>query len=375
MTTQIHFLLSERLDGYVFNPHRAEGLSFTDLETGVEIQIRASGGDGDYGYGHKNLTLRAKISCDATESQIEFVESLINERIVRPDETPISLPYSLSQGEVVTSHGEIAEGFSPTSDFLPNELQELCLSTGIELEKHTTRFVQLLRWIGNANGPAAIRDDKDPRFSLYWKTVQENYYAVPWPQQGSITLPMVAGLQWKDEDQQIFSQLWNTESEEPLGHQLLREAKGIVEHNHRSALLICYSALEVGLKQHIGTCVPKALWLATYSPTPPLLKILKEYLPEIHAKNKNFDNWLKIKSMLNDTIKEFTEDRNRLAHRGEKLKGSVDDYLQLTENLLYAFDVFEGHDWAKNHVSYEFAKKLGWEQTNDKGFVTISVEQ
>lgn len=375
MTTQIHFLLSERIDGYVFNPHRPEGLSFTDVETGVEIQIRASGEDGDYGYGHKNLTLLAKISRDATESQIGFVETLISERIVRPDETPITLPYSLSRGEVVTSHGEIAEGFSPTSDFLPKELQDLCISTGIELEKHATRFLQLLRWLGNADGPVAVRELKDQRFGLFWKTVQENYISVPWPKQGSFTLPMAAGLQWKDENQETFSQLWNVESEEPLGHQILRESKNISDHNHRSALLICYSALEVGLKQHISKSVPDATWLAMHSPTPPLLKMLKDYLPIIHGEKQDFENWGKIKPQLKRTIQAFTNDRNKLAHRGEGLEGSLDDYLRLTENLLYAFDVFEGHDWAKNHVSKEFAEKLGWKQTNDKTFITISLEE
>lgn len=375
MTTQIHFLLSERLEGYVFNPHRPEGLSFTDEKTGVEIQIRASGGDGDYGYGHRDLKLLAKISCDATESQIGFVETLINERIVRPDETPIKLPYSLNRGEVVTSHGELAEGFSPTSDFLPTELQELCFSTGNELEKHAIRFVKLLRWLENANGPAAVREEKDPRFSLFWKTVQENYHSVPWPRQGSLTLPMAAGLQWTGQNKQGFSELWQGDLKEPLGHQLLREAKGIAEHNCRSALLICYSALEVGLKQHLGACAPEARWLVKWSPSPPISKVLTDYLPEIHARNQNFNNWDETMSPIKKLMNGFTEDRNRLAHRGEQIKGSLDDYLRLTENLLYAFDVFEGHDWAKNHVSKEFAEKLGWEQTNERSVVTLSLEQ
>ncbi|TYB84398.1 hypothetical protein [Oceaniovalibus sp. ACAM 378] len=120
----------------------------------------------------------------------------------------------------------------------------------------------------------------------------------------------------------------------------------------------------MGAKQHIGACVPDALWLAENSPTPPLLKILKDYLPKIHDGNESFYNWSRIRPLLNKTITSFTEDRNRLAHRGEKIAGTLDDYLRLTENLMYAFDVFEGHDWAKDHVSKEFADKLGWEQTS-----------
>nr|WP_309503598.1 hypothetical protein [uncultured Roseovarius sp.] len=184
MSAQIHFLLSERLDGYVFNPFRPEGLSFTDAKTGLVIEIRGMGKEDDPGFGFNNLELRAKISCDATEQQIGFVETLINERIVRPNETPITLPYSIERGEVVTCDGEVAKGYSPTSDFLPKDLDELCIAAGIKLEAQASRFVQLLRWLGNSNGPAAVREERDPRFSLFWKTIQECYHHVPLPKQG-----------------------------------------------------------------------------------------------------------------------------------------------------------------------------------------------
>jgi len=377
MTTEIHFLLTERLDGYVFNPHRPEGLSFGDAATGVELEIRAGGKEGDFGFGHRNLELRAKISCHATEHQMRFVDTLLNDRIVKPGESPVSLPYSIDQKEVVSSEGKIAEGYSPTSDFLPKDLQELCKSTGKELEKHAVRFIQLLRWLEKAEGPVKILDRSDQRFGLYWKTTQEYYHSVPWPRQGPFTLMLgnFGGLTWSSEDQQTFSQLWNTETEhEPLGHQLLREAKGIVESNHRSALLICYSALEVGIKQHITKCAPDAGWLAMYAPTPPLFKILRDYLPVLHGGKQAFENWSAIKPEMK-LVTQFVEDRNRLAHRGETISGSLDDYLRITEDLLFAFDVFEGHDWAKTRVSRRFGELLGWKPIADEISINVQTSQ
>lgn len=367
MAMKIHFLLSERLDGYLFNPLRPSGLTFADKVKNIEFQIRSGGKEGDIGYGHRNLELRAKISRDVTERQFELVERLINERMICPEETPINLPYSTHQGEVITSDGKIAKGYSPTADFLPKDLRELCIKTGKELEQHAVRFVQLLRWIEKVDGPVRVRDETDLRFGLYWKTTQEAYHGVPWPEQG----PLVAiwggfgGLTWSDEDQQTLADLWGNGSEqEPLGHQLLREAKDIAEHNRRSALLICYSALEVGVKQHISKCAQYAGWLAMYAPTPPLFKILRDYLPEIHGSKKDFKEWEKIKPELK-LIDRFADDRNKLAHRGENISGSLDDYLRITEDLLYAFDVFEGHAWAKTRVSRDFGELLGWKQTSD----------
>lgn len=364
MTTEIHFLLTERLQGYVFNPHRPEGLSFRDAATGVEFEIKAGGEEGDFGFGHSNLELRAKVSCHATERQIRFVDTLLNDRIVEPGESPVALPYLINENEVVSSEGKIAQGYSPTSDFLPTGLQELCDSTGKELAKHAVRFIQLLRWFEKANGPIKILDRSDQRSSLYWKTTQNNYHSIPRPKQGPFTFMVdnFGGLTWSSEDKHTFSQLWNTENEcEPLGHQLLREAKGVVEISHRSALLICYSALEVGLKQHITKCAPDAGWLARYAPTPPLFKILRDYLPVLHGGKQAFEKWSAIKPELK-LINQFAEDRNRLAHRGETISGSLNDYLRITEDLLFAFDVFEGRSWAKTRVSRRFGELLGWEQ-------------
>lgn len=364
MAAQIHFLFSMSLDGYVFNPFRPQGLDFNDAKTGLEISIRGPDKAGTPWDGFEDLRVYAKISCDATNRQTRFVEKLINNRTIDPKETPISLPYFGREKELIAANGEISKGYSPTSSFLPKDLQELCVAKGNELEQHSIRFVRLLRWMGNTNGPAIFQKREDSRFGLSWRTTQDAYHRVPWPKQDAIELDIEAGLQWRDADSEVFSALWHSNREEPLAHELLREAKGLFGVNDRSALLICYSALEVGIKQHIGACAPIAQWLVKHSPSPPIQKILKEYLPEIHKHNPNFMKWSSIESRLNKKISAFTEDRNRLAHRGEELKGSLKDYIQLTEDLLYALDVFEGNDWAKNQVNLEFAKDLGWKQEN-----------
>ncbi len=373
MTKQIHFLYISPLDGYVFNPHRPEGLIFIDPEKGVEIEIRCSGKMGDFDFGYSNLELRVKISHNVTDRQHFVVASLIDQRIILPEECPVQLPYARAEKEVITSGGEIATGYSPTADFLPNDLQDICILIGKELEKYSERFLQLLRWVEKADGSVKIRNSQDQRFNLYWKTTQYNYKPVPWPRQAPFT-STIGGITWSEEDRRKFNRLWETaDIQEPLGHQLLREAKSIVDQNHRSALLICYSALEVGIKQHISNCSPAAGWLAMYAPTPPLFKILRDYLPKIHGDKQDFSNWAAITAELN-IINAFTEDRNRLAHRGESIKGSIEDYLRITDDLLVAFDVFEGHVWAKNHVSRKFGELLGWESHGRMSF-TIKLLQ
>lgn len=375
MVGKIHFLIIDNLDGYMFNPFRPEGIKFKDEETGVEIEISPRGEKDDHHFGHRNLELRAKSSYSATEDQIDFVNSLILDNFIDPHKTPVPLPYYILENEVVSSDGNIRKGYSPTANFLPEDLRDLCISAGIDLEKSAVRFVELLRWIEKAIGPVKIRDTSDQRIGLYWKTTQNKYYSVPWPKSEPIKITGSGfdGFTWTDEDQKTFSNVWkNKDNQEPLGHQLLREAIGISEHNIRSALLICYSALEVGVKQHISKCAPDAGWLAMYAPTPPLVKILKDYLPIIHGNKEDFRKWSDIKPDLNIVTK-FVEDRNRLAHRGESTTGSLEEYLRVTGDLLFAFDVLEGHSWAKDCVSKRFGDFLGWSSKRNPTSFTVQI--
>lgn len=372
MKLQIHFLFQETLDGYVFNPHRPGGLKFLDEKDNVEIWIKSRGKEGDFDYGHGNLEIIAMKSCEATVEQIEFVDLLINDKTVMKERSGLPLPYVVRGEERVSAEGKVAAGYSPTEGFLPADLRSLCLSIGQELEAKAIRFAELLRWQEAATGRERISDRKDPRFSLYWKTDQEVYHGVPWPKQDEIKMRVFSrAFTWTELDQINFSELWQkTDVHEPLGHQLLREAVELSQHSDRSALLTCYSALEVGLKQHISKCAPQVGWLAMKAPTPPLFNIIRDYLPIIHAGKPYIDDWSKVRPELKLLIN-FTDDRNALAHRGGQITGDLQDYIRITEDLLYSFDVFEGHEWAKSRVSKRFGDLLGWESRRQSLLTTI----
>lgn len=375
MVRQLHFQFSQRLEGYTFNPHRPEGISFSEKTDGLEIEIRSDVAENDPGYGHRNLVLKARLSVDIDERQYDVVTALIEERRVIIKECPITLPYKIREREVVDANGVIAKGYSITADFLPPELQQISKATGDRLQEAATRFVQILRWSQGCSGPYRISSDSDSRVGLYWKTVQERYHSVPWPKQGPLEIGMEEGIQWSTEHQEEVTNLWqSTGLQEPLGHQILREAKGVRDENYRSALLICYSALEVGLKQHISKCAPDAGWFAMYAPSPPIFKVLRDFLPVLHKGKNDFSKWGNFNPELKKAI-EFTEDRNKLAHRGEAVNGSVDAYLRFTEDILYILDVLEGHSWAKARVSSNSSSLLGWGPGKEESVLELFVEQ
>lgn len=359
---QLHFLLLNRLDGYVFNPIRKDGLTFNAPNDSFRITIHSKNEPGSFGEGYDSLEMRVTTSCEATDAQIEFVEALIAKTYLSHLGVLKKLPLLDGERVLIDANGKITKGYSPTWDMLPDDLRELGQQVDTFLREVSERFMQLLRWQQKADGPVAIFEERARSPVIYWKTTQDQYHLAPLPKQEPIVIigDPSGGLKWDEGYEKDFKHLWSDEgAREPLGHQLLREALEVRHQNSRSALLIAYSALEVGLKQHISECAPDAAWLAMFSPSPPLLKMLRDYLPQLHSDKPSFTNWKDAKKLLNK-VNGFTEDRNRLAHRGETIVGSLDEYLTITSDLLYAFDVFEGREWAKSKVSRSFRATMKW---------------
>lgn len=366
---RLHFLIVEALRGYTFNPHLPEGLRFTDDDTNFEITVMSESG------GHRDLEVRAETSRIATAKQIEFVEALIDQRYMPSIGNLKKLPLVSNEKILIAEDGSISGGYTVRWNIIPKDLQEVLREAEEHLREKAMRFLRLLRWQQDASGPSSILPKPSKSPVIYWKTSHEKYYLAPLPDIETITLSSHGGIHWSTEYQEEFRNLWSAKIEdEPLGHQLLREAKSAKDENSRAALLIAYTALEVGVKQHIAACVPDASWLAMYVPTPPLFKIIRDYLPQLHVGKVDFQNWSNINSRLK-LIHDFTDDRNRLAHRGEPLKGSVDDYIKLTQDLLYIFDVLEGHEWAKAYVRNEMREALKWNYPSRSHNVTVTLRQ
>ena len=74
--------------------------------------------------------------------------------------------------------------------------------------------------------------------------------------------------------------------QEPVAHQLLREAWELRSSNPRSALAIGIAAAEIGVKDLIASLVPNAQWLVMEMPSPPVVKILREYLPMLPVRGR-----------------------------------------------------------------------------------------
>jgi hypothetical protein len=110
------------------------------------------------------------------------------------------------------------------------------------------------------------------------------------------------------------------------------------------------AALEIGVKSYIAACVPDAEWLAENLPTPPLLRMLQEYLPTLHP-----EGGTPIAPLDKDTadvLKVAVTLRNGLAHTGSDVpRERLAKTLRAIRNVLWRMDVARGHEWASDYVT------------------------
>jgi hypothetical protein len=102
---------------------------------------------------------------------------------------------------------------------------------------------------------------------------------------------------------------------EPVSEELLREAEAQPHANPRSSLLLAVAAAEIGFKELVADLVPGAEWLALNLQSPPLVKMLKEYLPMLPVRvgGPALPPPKPIPQILDDAVRR----RNELSHRGD----------------------------------------------------------
>jgi len=125
--------------------------------------------------------------------------------------------------------------------------------------------------------------------------------------------------------------------------------------------VIGVTAAEIALKQLIGELAPDARWLADNVPSPPILKIAKDYVPSLKVKARLQGKSVRPPRKLLKTLGEAVELRNRVVHAGEAppKPEKLEEILVAMEDLVWICGLYTGHTWAWDHISSE--TKSTWE--------------
>ncbi|UFZ06729.1 hypothetical protein LQG66_10695 [Bradyrhizobium ontarionense] len=361
--SNIQFLLEGELEEISFNPELPGGLHFTDESTGIKIKLFPRNPAIDP---FRPLVFQAETSAPASHSAKRFITSLGARKFETYDRMPITLPYHRGERTLIDAHGNLSEGFGVPFELYPPEVQNLFESVKSTLSSKAERFVRLLRWQQSIDGPHWIFSRSHS--SLYWSTEGGSYHLVRARAQEK-TFEGPAGIEWKEEDQADLKSAWdNGTAEEGIAHELLREARALRGNSPRSAYIVAISALEVGVKTYLGNLSPEMQWLLAELPSPPIHKILRSYIPELHAsRGRPVNYWDKLKPVFK-RVEQYATTRNKLIHTGaiEIKPDDLTSCLNDVSDILYLFDYLHGYEWAKHNLSHKLLSTLGWPASRRK---------
>lgn len=148
---------------------------------------------------------------------------------------------------------------------LPESMVSFIRAIRGDLLSTARRVRRLVRW------RHALEGSHDPVRSVglgpEWSLDGREWYLLPG--NSGVRMLVVPTLDVTERTEGELQALVDSHSEEPVAHQLLREAMDVRNSNRRSSLVIGVAALEVGVKNTISELLPGAEWLVTNMPSPP----------------------------------------------------------------------------------------------------------
>ncbi len=226
----------------------------------------------------------------------------------------------------------------------PEYFIQFCEELDRKVEQIASGIYGLIRWRFNANSdhyPLVLIDK-------YWSTDTTDWKRLPrktWIAQGwtehSYTLT--------SEDCELITNNYSKNLREPLAHELFREAWAQRWQNRRSSIVMGVAALETGIKSFISAKIPNAKWLLDEIQSPPVHKMLTEFLPTL-LKTADGESQ-PIPAEIIEGIRNGVYIRNQIVHGKsqdiEQVK--LEQILGYVRWMLYMLDYYLGHDWAIEH--------------------------
>ena len=238
--------------------------------------------------------------------------------------------------------GRIKENHGVPISSMPPILRDFVLPISKEFSDSIAHVVGLLRWRCGLEGP------HDPignvSVGLLWSLDGSNWALLSdLLVDLSLEIPVTPSVQQCNEVADLLRQ----DIREPFGHQLFREAWQQRFGNLRSALVIGIAAAEVGFKECVADTVPDARWLVEHVPSPPLVRILQQYLPILPTKI-NGTRAIPPPEDILKTLKRGVELRNQVVHvSNERLdRMEVREILLAVRDMLLMLDHYRGFSWS-----------------------------
>lgn len=242
-----------------------------------------------------------------------------------------------------------------THDFegFPVGYEQFVLNTHRKLERYASGIFNDIRWrVGIMGGPVTLRSEWK---SMRWENPE--WDSPHLKSLGFLNSQIPAGgtvLHLNLNELSIPGEcLLDLREHQPLSHSLLREAWNNRNDAPRSALVIGISAAEIGFKETASDLMPDTKWLLSNIQSPPLDKMIREFMEKLPARQKFEGVVCRPPKPLIRTLKRGIELRNGAVHSASEEISSetIQEILEAVRDLLYLLDYYRGESWALERIS------------------------
>ncbi len=229
--------------------------------------------------------------------------------------------------------------YSLPFDLYPSDLQSCISEMYRTLYECASRVWRLLRWRLDAVGS---HERFQTILASEWAADGQDWH--PLPLKGYVKASHWAVPRFDGSTVNSVQRLLSNGMSEPTSEELLREAWAVHTANPRAGLLLAVAAAEVGFKELVVDLVPQTQWLTLNVPSPPLVGLLKNSLPELPVRQGNATA---APQELRKVVQKAVEARNTLAHQGEfdSLGVDLDEIIDVVRLLLRQFMYYRGFAW------------------------------
>lgn len=246
-------------------------------------------------------------------------------------------------------------GYTLPYDILPEYFRSYCSGIVNELKSYSSRTYKTIRWVQGREGSNHPFNNTE----LKWSFDEVEWFDFPsWL---SCELSIKGGLYSSPKLITSVTKIVQSGGSEPLSHELLREAYGIISFYPRSALLIAVSAAEAATKRCIIYFRNETQWLIENTASPDIITLYRDYIHGTLIKDDKSQSINLPNNTILNPLRKIIHMRNKLAHGGTCSinEDELVKKLHVISNLLWVIDLHMGYEWASKHIDSEVKKEMG----------------
>ena len=247
----------------------------------------------------------------------------------------------------------------PERAFFPQKFQDFCDKEEAFLEQTIIRFFDNALWIYKSS--VLFLHDTD-YYWIYFSVDQKQWHLVPiLPMKGLLGRPYSHEEYQRLEDEVknknkylagCLVKSMNDRQTAPIYPRIYFEAVNNLGNNPQTALVLAVESVEVAVKTCITYYDDKAKWLIENVPSPPLEKMLKEYITTFVPDGAPLIPKDLIKHSLHDAIAA----RNKIVHHGvyKVDMGKTQKWITDLGIIIAYLDYYIGAEWANYYFERPF---------------------